>query len=173
MGTQRENTELANSTEATGGHWNVIVPGKRMSEQILAETGLGATWIATKDVDVWKSSRVYIYATIGADVVSAQVSFVPELSGGKTPAEDEFIPLFDAEDIGEVDLPSSPSSEYVGTNFNSKVIRPQEFRSAVADGAGTIKLGFFVDVLGARKLRIKTRALAGNPTIEIKAFKVA
>lgn len=173
MGTQRENSELANSTEATGGHWNVVVPGKRMSEIIRATLITTTAYVSSDTVDVWKSSRVYIYATIVAAGAGGIASFVPEVSGGKSPAEGEFIPLFDLDDAVLLDLPSAPSAAYVGTNFSSRIVRPKEFRNAASDGADTIKIGFFVDVLGARKLRIKVRSISGTPTVELRAFKVA
>ncbi len=173
MGTERENSELANSTEASGKNWHVVVPGKRMSEEIRPTLITTTAYVASAEVDVWKSSRVYIYATIVAAGAGGIASLVPEVSGGKSPEEEGFFPLFDAADEGEVDLPSAPSGEYVGTNFNSKTIRPQEFRNAASDGADTIKIGFFVDVLGARKLRVKVRSISGTPTVALKAFKVA
>ncbi len=173
MGTRRENSELANSTQATGGHWAVIMPGKRMSEVIRPTLITTTAYVSSDPVDVWKSSRVYIYATIVAAGAGGIASLVPEVSGGQTPGEADFFPLFDAADDGELDLPSVPSGEYVGTNFNSKTIRPQEFRNAASDGADTIKIGFFVDVLGARFFRVKVRSISGTPTVELKVFKVA
>ena len=177
MGTGRENSELANSTEATGRHWTVAMPGKRMSEIILDDSLTTDAYQVSEEVDVWKSSRVYIYATIDNVTLGDQVSFVPEVSGGITPALSEFMPLFEIENVGVIDLPSSPSTFYVGTNFNTKTVRPQEFRSAAADAAGVVKIGFFVDVLGARKLRVRFRGIVLGPTVfpnlELKAFKAA
>ncbi len=177
MGTSRENSELANSTEATGRHWTVAMPGKRMSEIILDDSLTTDAYQVSEEVDVWKSSRVYIYATIVAVTLGDQVSFVPELSGGTTPDPSEFMPLFEIENVGVIDLPSSPSTFYDRFNFNTKTIRPQEFRSAASDGVDTIKIGFFVDVLGARKLRVRFRGIVVGatvfPNLELKVFKAA
>lgn len=177
MPTGRENSELANSTEATGRHWTVAMPGKRMSEIILDDSLTTDAYQVSEEVDVWKSSRVYIYATIINVTLGDQVSFVPEVSGGITPDLSEFMPLFEIENVGVIDLPSSPSTFYDRFNFNTKTIRPQEFRSAASDGADTIKIGFFVDVLGARKLRVRFRGIVVGatvfPNLELKVFKSA
>ena len=103
MGTERENSELANSVEGAGRNWRIVLPGKRMSEIIRADLITTTSYVVSDEVDVWKSSRVYIYATITTDGAGGIVSMVPEVSGSKTHAEEDFFPLFREEIIGNVD----------------------------------------------------------------------
>lgn len=159
MAGDRFDSELGLALENRGRNWVVSVPGKRYVEELrsLAALPAAGAYELTDPVDVFKSRDIHLYLTVEAAAIGNIVSIVPEVSLDPAGTDESFFPMGIADAvITDTDLGAAPSSDYVGTHFNSMTYRPLEIRTAATDAADDkVKLVVTLNVNHAYYVRFR------------------